>query len=194
MKQETMSSLQIAEISGKQHKDVMRSIREMEDAWHKVNGRRFALVEYTDRKGEKRPCYQLTKIECLYIATKFNDEARAKLVLRWEQLERKNTPSAPLNLPRCPKGSRRLRRGETGARCRQREEAAGHRDERRTLVNRASAIAIWLALFCKHMLKSLQYLDVNKYIRIFAAFKMSSRYDYRILARGCAYYINIFRV
>lgn len=67
----------------------------MEDAWHKVNGRRFALVEYTDRKGEKRPCYQLTKIECLYIATKFNDEARAKLVLRWEQLERKNTPSAP---------------------------------------------------------------------------------------------------
>lgn len=95
MKQETMSSLQIAEISGKQHKDVMRSIREMEDAWHKVNGRRFALVEYTDRKGEKRPCYQLTKIECLYIATKFNDEARAKLVLRWEQLERKNIPSAP---------------------------------------------------------------------------------------------------
>jgi hypothetical protein len=29
----------------------------------------------------------LTKTECLYIATKFNDEARAKLVLRWEQLE-----------------------------------------------------------------------------------------------------------
>lgn len=67
----------------------------MEDAWHKVNGRRFALVEYTDRKGEKRPCYQLTKIECLYIATKFNDEARAKLVLRWEQLERKNAPQLP---------------------------------------------------------------------------------------------------
>ena len=33
------------------------------------------------------PCYQLTKTECLYIATKFNDEARAKLVLRWQQLE-----------------------------------------------------------------------------------------------------------
>ena len=28
------------------------------------------------------PCYSLTKTECLYIATKFNDEARAKLVLR----------------------------------------------------------------------------------------------------------------
>jgi hypothetical protein len=26
-------------------------------------------------------------MECLYIATKFNDEARAKLVIRWQQLE-----------------------------------------------------------------------------------------------------------
>ena len=33
------------------------------------------------------PCYQLTKTETLYIATKFNDEARARLVLRWEQVE-----------------------------------------------------------------------------------------------------------
>ena len=34
------------------------------------------------------PCYSVTNTECLYIATKFNDEARAKLVLRWEELER----------------------------------------------------------------------------------------------------------
>ena len=59
----------------------------MEPAWEKVNGRNFALVEYRDKKGELRPCYSLTKTECLYIATKFNDEARAKLVLRWEELE-----------------------------------------------------------------------------------------------------------
>lgn len=82
-----MTSLQIAKIGNKRHKDVMRSIRNMEEAWYKVNGRKFALVEYTDEKGEKRPCYNLTKEECLYIATKFNDEARAKLVLRWMELE-----------------------------------------------------------------------------------------------------------
>ena len=86
--QQTMTSLEIAELTGKQHKDVMRAIRNMEPAWEKVNGRNFALVEYKDAKGELRPCYQLTKTECLYIATKFNDEARAKLVLRWEELER----------------------------------------------------------------------------------------------------------
>ncbi len=82
-----MTSLEIAELTGKQHKDVMKAIRNMEPAWLKVNGRKFALVDYQDKKGELRPCYLLTKIECLYIATKFNDEARAKLVLRWQQLE-----------------------------------------------------------------------------------------------------------
>ena len=85
--EQTMTSLEIAELTGKQHKNVMQAIRNMEPAWLKVNGLKFQLVEYKDSKGELRPCYQLTKTECLYIATKFNDEARAKLVLRWQELE-----------------------------------------------------------------------------------------------------------
>ena len=83
-----MTSLEIAEVTGKQHKNLMRDIRNMEAAWEKVNGLKFELVDYTDSKGEHRPCYALSKMECLYIATKFNDEARAKLVIRWHQLER----------------------------------------------------------------------------------------------------------
>lgn len=89
LNKETMSSLEIAELTERNHKDVMRSIREMEPAWVKINRRNFALVEYRDAKGEMRPMYQLTKTECLYVATKFNDEARAKLVIRWEELEKK---------------------------------------------------------------------------------------------------------
>ena len=84
---QTMTSLEIAELTGKQHKHVMEAIRRMEPAWVKVNGSNFRLDEYQDKKGELRPCYSLTKTECLYIATKFNDEARAKLVIRWEELE-----------------------------------------------------------------------------------------------------------
>ena len=57
-----MTSLEIAEVTGKMHKDVMKAIRNMEPAWLKVNGRNFALVDYTDSKGELRPCYSLTKI------------------------------------------------------------------------------------------------------------------------------------
>ena len=85
-----MTSIEIAKLTGKPHNDVLKAIRAMEPAWKKVNGGNFSLVEYKDAKGEMRPCYSLTKTECLYIATKFNDEARAKLVLRWEQLEREN--------------------------------------------------------------------------------------------------------
>ena len=87
MNAQSMTSLEIAQVTGKMHKDVMKAIRNMEPAWLKVNGRNFALVDYTDSKGELRPCYSLSKTECLYIATKFNDEARAKLVIRWQQLE-----------------------------------------------------------------------------------------------------------
>ena len=61
---QSMTSLEIAQVTGKMHKDVMKAIRNMEPAWLKVNGRNFALI-----------------------ATKFNDEARAKLVIRWQQLE-----------------------------------------------------------------------------------------------------------
>lgn len=82
-----MSSREIAELAGKPHNDVLKSIRTMEPAWEKVNGGKFSLVEYLDKKGEKRPEYQLDKREVLYVATKWNDETRAKLILRWEELE-----------------------------------------------------------------------------------------------------------
>ena len=86
-KVQTMTSLEIAELTGKQHFHVMEAIRKMEPAWKKVCKSNFRLGTYKDANGQLRPCYLLTKTECLYIATKFNDEARAKLVLRWQELE-----------------------------------------------------------------------------------------------------------
>ena len=87
-----MTSIEIAEVTGKPHNDVLKAIRKMEPAWEKVHEGKFSLKQRTIQtsNGATRqvPYYSLTKTECLYIATKFNDEARAKLVLRWEQLER----------------------------------------------------------------------------------------------------------
>ena len=96
-----MTSLEIAELTGKQHKNVMQAIRNMEPAWEKITGLKFQLSGYKDSTGRSLPCYQLTKTECLYIATKFNDEARAKLVLRWEELEREQAlgGQSPCALP-----------------------------------------------------------------------------------------------
>ncbi len=97
MNLQRMTSLEIAKVTGKQHKNVMRDIRNMEPAWEKVSGLKFELGSYRDANNQERPCYSLTKTECLYVATKFNDEARAKLVLRWEELERSLTPRHQLN-------------------------------------------------------------------------------------------------
>ena len=87
-----MTSLDIAELCGKQHNDILKAIRKMEPAWEKVQAGKFSLLQksYDLPNGGKKmmPYYSLTKTECLYIATKFKDEMRAKLVLRWEELER----------------------------------------------------------------------------------------------------------
>ena len=88
----TMNSREIAEHTGKRHADVMEAIRNMEPAWEKVHGRKFSLMfsisELPNGGQRKDPYYELTKTECLYVATKFNDEARARLIIRWEELEK----------------------------------------------------------------------------------------------------------
>lgn len=85
-----MSSREIVELTGKEHKNVLRDIRNMEPAWEKVNGLKFELIEYLDSRGRKKLEYQLNKEESLYVATKYNDETRAKLIMRWKQLEVEN--------------------------------------------------------------------------------------------------------
>ena len=103
-REQTMTSLEIAELTGKNHFDLLRAIRKMEPAWEKTCGCKFALTSRTiiQPNGGTRevPCYQLTKTECLYIATKFNDEARAKLVLRWQELELQERKAYPRPLPK----------------------------------------------------------------------------------------------
>lgn len=96
---EKMTSLVIAEITGKPHNDVMKAIRKMEEAWINLGQGNFSLSSYINSQNRAMPMYELTKTECLYIATKFNDEARAKLVLRWQELEvEKQKPMSTLDM------------------------------------------------------------------------------------------------
>lgn len=56
----------------KQHKDLMKAIRDELDAMKVLgnNQRNFSLVEYTDKKGEKRPCFALNRDGALQILNK----------------------------------------------------------------------------------------------------------------------------
>jgi len=62
---QVMTSLEIAQVTGKQHKNLMRDIRNMEPAWEKVQGLKFELSSRTynlPNGGTKIvPCYILTK-------------------------------------------------------------------------------------------------------------------------------------
>lgn len=82
---QTMSSLQIAELTGKRHDAILRDIRNLLEQG--VNAHNFVEVEYTDKKGESRPCYQLTKTGCLILASGYNAVLREKIINRWIELE-----------------------------------------------------------------------------------------------------------
>lgn len=85
----TMTSREIAEIAGKDHNDLLKAIRKMETAWEKVTAGKFALSEYLDASGKKNPEYELSAKEVLYVSSKFNDEVRAKIIVRCFELEEK---------------------------------------------------------------------------------------------------------
>ena len=50
-----MTSLEIAELTGKQHFHVMEAIRKMEPAWVKIAASNFRLGTYKDANGQLRP-------------------------------------------------------------------------------------------------------------------------------------------
>ena len=85
LSKQTMGSLEIAELTGKEHKNVLRDIRNLLEQG--VNPLNFELVEYKDSKGEMRVCYELTRKGSLILASGYNALLREKIIDRWEALE-----------------------------------------------------------------------------------------------------------
>lgn len=112
--QNTMSSVQIAELTGKQHAHVMRDIRNMIDNLQQSNQSTSGCVNYSsyvikedsykDAKGEQRTMFSLNKKACLLLASGYNVLLRAKIIDRWEELETekmmRDLPSYQISSPR----------------------------------------------------------------------------------------------
>ena len=91
-----MTSLQIAEVTGKNHAHVMRDIRNLLEQG--VNESNFGLVDYKDKKGEMRPMYELTPKGCLILASGYDPVLREKIVDKleeYQQAERANMIALP---------------------------------------------------------------------------------------------------
>jgi len=88
----TMSSREIAELTGKQHKNVMADIRKM---LGELDGLKIEPVNYVDAKGEKRPEYRLPKRETLILVSGYSVQLRGRIIDRWQELEEQ--VSQPIN-------------------------------------------------------------------------------------------------
>lgn len=100
---QTMSSLEIAELTGKQHAHVLRDIRSLLEQG--VSESNFGLSSYKQPqpKGGYKDvaCYELTKKGCLILASGYDALLREKIIDRWEALETGNaTPVVQRELTR----------------------------------------------------------------------------------------------
>ena len=82
-----MTSLDIAAFTTRRHSNILRGIREMSESWFKVTGQEFELSEYIDSTGRILPMFKLKKAEILFVASKYDDEVRAMIIIRLCQLE-----------------------------------------------------------------------------------------------------------
>lgn len=98
-----IDSRQVAEMIGRPHNDLMKSIRQFCEYLNRGN---FSLVDffiestYEDGKGETRPCYLITRKGCDMVANKLTGEKgvlfTATYVTQFEEMERQlNKPVLP---------------------------------------------------------------------------------------------------
>lgn len=92
--EQKITSMEVAEMVGKDHHKLLRDIRTY---CSQLNEAKIGLVEfftessYKDQKGESRPCYEVTKKGCEFIAHKLTGvkgtEFTAKYINRFHEME-----------------------------------------------------------------------------------------------------------
>jgi Rha family phage regulatory protein len=93
----TMSSLEIAKLTGKDHADVLKDIRrilaEVEIDQGKFSG------TYLDKSNRQSPCFNLPRRECDLIIAGYSAKYRLAIIDRWQELEQESQFNIPKTLP-----------------------------------------------------------------------------------------------
>ena len=99
IKEQSMTSLRISELSGVSHKNVMQKLRSIEPAWVEVGGLKFQPSYYQNNQNKRQPMYKLDYEQTLYVAATFDHKTRALIVLELsalkKQQEQKELPPSP---------------------------------------------------------------------------------------------------
>lgn len=90
---QTMSSREIAELTGKRHDHVMADIQKTLTDLN-LHAPDFSGTYQTER-GNTYPCFNLPKRETLILVSGYSVAMRATIIDRWQELESKTAPSLP---------------------------------------------------------------------------------------------------
>ena len=108
--QQTMLSIEIAALTGKQHQHVMRDIRviveQLKDSQNLDSG--FKSNTYIAGNGKQEKCYELDHDSTMLVLTSYDAVARMKVIKRWKELEQQAAkpidPMQVLNDPAAMRG------------------------------------------------------------------------------------------
>lgn len=92
----TMSSREIAELTGRDHGNVMRDIRTLLDDLQASDLKPVCeTTTYAGANGQRYPQYELDRDTCLTLLLGYDAVARMKVVKRWQELEVQAAPAVP---------------------------------------------------------------------------------------------------
>lgn len=89
----TMSSLEIAAMCNKEHRNVMADIKTMLEQLE-IQPAEFS-ADYKDSRGRTYPCFNLDKEMSLTLVTGYNVTLRHKIIKRWQELENQLAGGVP---------------------------------------------------------------------------------------------------
>lgn len=88
----------VAEIFDMEHDNVLRAVRQQQKTIASLERRSFddhcISTDYKDKRGRWQPCFNLTKLGFLHVASKWDDPLRWLLVLAYDVLERDDADAA----------------------------------------------------------------------------------------------------
>lgn len=98
-----MSSREIADLTNKQHKNVLVDCEKLNESYSKLGLAEISADVYKDNYGREQKCFSLTRMQTFDLMTGYNVELRIKVNRRWEELEKRGVidftdPKAVLQL------------------------------------------------------------------------------------------------
>lgn len=96
LSENTMSSREIAELTGTQHKHVLENIRKILEECG-IDSAGFS-AQYKDSTGRALPCFNLPRRECDLIIAGYSAKYRLAIIDRWQELEARQGFEIPSTL------------------------------------------------------------------------------------------------